>query len=90
MMLEVRGLCAFYGANQALHGIDFSLGEGGIIALLGANGAGKTTTLRALCGIVRCSGEIRFRDNVLPAAPPRTSCVLASRMCRRGVGPSLG
>jgi branched-chain amino acid transport system ATP-binding protein len=64
-MLEVRGLCAFYGANQALHGIDFSLGEGGIIALLGANGAGKTTTLRALCGMVRCSGEIRFGDSAL-------------------------
>jgi branched-chain amino acid transport system ATP-binding protein len=64
-MLQVRGLCAFYGANQALHGIDFSLGEGGIIALLGANGAGKTTTLRALCGMVRCSGEIRFGDSAL-------------------------
>ena len=65
MMLEVRGLSAFYGANQALHGIDFSLDEGGIIALLGANGAGKTTTLRALCGMVRCSGEIRFGDRAL-------------------------
>jgi branched-chain amino acid transport system ATP-binding protein len=65
MMLQVRGLCAFYGANQALHGIDFSLGEGGIIALLGANGAGKTTTLRALCGMVRCSGEIRFGGSAL-------------------------
>ena len=65
MMLEVRGLCAFYGANQALHGIDFSLGEGGIVALLGANGAGKTTTLRALCGMVRCSGEIQFGDSAL-------------------------
>jgi len=65
VMLEVRGLCAFYGANQALHGIDFSLGEGGIIALLGANGAGKTTTLRALCGMVRCSGKIRFGDSAL-------------------------
>jgi branched-chain amino acid transport system ATP-binding protein len=60
MMLEVRGLYAFYGANEALHGIDFTLDEGGITTLLGANGAGKTTTLRALCGMVRTRGEIRF------------------------------
>jgi len=60
MMLEVRGLCAFYGENQALHGLDFALDEGKIVTLLGANGAGKTTTLRALCGTVRRSGEIRF------------------------------
>jgi branched-chain amino acid transport system ATP-binding protein len=60
MMLKVRGLCAFYGENQALHGLDFTLDEGRIVALLGANGAGKTTTLRALCGMVQLSGDIRF------------------------------
>ena len=60
MMLEVHGLCAFYGQSQALHGLDFALAEAGIITLLGANGAGKTTTLRALCGTVRMTGEIRF------------------------------
>ncbi|HEX9534515.1 MAG TPA: ABC transporter ATP-binding protein [Stellaceae bacterium] len=60
MMLEVRELCAFYGENQALHGLDFALDEGNIVTLLGANGAGKTTTLRALCGIVRVGGEVRF------------------------------
>jgi branched-chain amino acid transport system ATP-binding protein len=60
MMLEVHGLHAFYGQNEALHGIDFALDEGGIVAMLGANGAGKTTTLRALSGIVRATGDIRF------------------------------
>jgi branched-chain amino acid transport system ATP-binding protein len=60
MMLEVHGLRAFYGPSQALHGLDFALDEGGIVTLLGANGAGKTTTLRALCGMVRTTGEIRF------------------------------
>ena len=60
MMLEVRGLCAFYGPNQALHDLDFALDEGGIVTLLGANGAGKTTTLRALCGMVRTTGFLRF------------------------------
>jgi branched-chain amino acid transport system ATP-binding protein len=59
-MLEVSGLCAFYGENQALYGLDFALAQGSIVTLLGANGAGKTTTLRALCGMVRTSGQIRF------------------------------
>ncbi|MBV9862547.1 MAG: ABC transporter ATP-binding protein [Alphaproteobacteria bacterium] len=59
-MLEVSGLSAFYGENQALFGVDFAVGEGGIRTLLGANGAGKTTVLRALCGMVRSEGEIRF------------------------------
>ena len=60
MMLEVRGLNAFYGQSQALHGLDYGLADGGIVTLLGANGAGKTTTLRALCGMVRMTGEIHF------------------------------
>jgi branched-chain amino acid transport system ATP-binding protein len=65
MMLVVNGLCAFYGENQALHGLDFTVAEGGIVTLLGANGAGKTTTLRALCGMVRRSGEIHFDSKPL-------------------------
>jgi len=59
-LLEVRGLSAFYGENQALHGVAFDIAEGHIRTLLGANGAGKTTALRALCGMVRTNGEIRF------------------------------
>ena len=59
-MLEVKGLTAFYGEQQALFGIEFGLGAGGVRTLLGANGAGKTTVLRALCGMVRTGGDIRF------------------------------
>jgi branched-chain amino acid transport system ATP-binding protein len=60
MMLEVAGLQAFYGEQQALFGVGFDLGAGQVRTLLGANGAGKTTVLRALCGMVRTGGEIRF------------------------------
>jgi len=59
-LLEVRGLRAGYGQTRVLHGIDFTLQESSITALLGANGAGKTTTLRALCAMVRTEGEVRF------------------------------
>jgi branched-chain amino acid transport system ATP-binding protein len=59
-LLEISGLKAFYGGTQALHGVDFILGNGDITTLLGANGAGKTTTLRAICGMVRREGKVLF------------------------------
>ena len=59
-LLDVKNLKAGYGATQVLHGLNFSIEEGTITALLGANGAGKTTTLRALCNMVRTSGEVTF------------------------------
>src|ERR1700758_4215495 len=55
-LLEARALHAGYGETRVLHGIDFSVEQGGVTALLGANGAGKTTTLRAICGMVRTTG----------------------------------
>ena len=58
--LEVVNLEAFYGPIQALHGISFSLEQGGITTILGANGAGKTTTLRSICGMVKTAGQITF------------------------------
>jgi branched-chain amino acid transport system ATP-binding protein len=60
MLLEVKGLHASYGATRVLHGIDFGVEPGSITAVLGANGAGKTTMLRAICGMVKTAGEIRF------------------------------
>jgi branched-chain amino acid transport system ATP-binding protein len=61
-LLDARDLHAGYGQTRVLHGLNFSMEEGSITTLLGANGAGKTTTLRALCGMVRTRGEIRFAD----------------------------
>ncbi|MEW6689593.1 MAG: ABC transporter ATP-binding protein [Pseudomonadota bacterium] len=59
-LLEISNLHASYGLTRVLHGISFGMEEGTITTLLGANGAGKTTTLRALCGMVRTEGEVRF------------------------------
>ena len=64
-LLEVANLHASYGPSRVLHGIDFSLAEGTVTALLGANGAGKTTTLRALCAMVRTEGSIRFAGQAI-------------------------
>jgi branched-chain amino acid transport system ATP-binding protein len=57
-VLQVHGLRAGYGSIRVLHGIDFEVKEGEIVAFLGANGAGKTTTLRALSGIIPARGAI--------------------------------
>ena len=59
-LLEVKNLRAGYGPTEVLHGIDLAIEEGTITTLLGANGAGKTTTLRALCSMVKTSGEVLF------------------------------
>jgi branched-chain amino acid transport system ATP-binding protein len=59
-LLEVTDLEAGYGPVTVLRGISFNVDEGRIVTVLGPNGAGKTTTLRALSGIVRRAGEIRF------------------------------
>ena len=68
-LLELRGVEARYGGLQALHGINLSVGEGEVVAVLGANGAGKTTTLRAISGTVRTSGELLFAGGRLPRRP---------------------
>ena len=69
LLLEATGLSAYYGATQALFGIDLAVEAGGITTLLGANGAGKTTALRALSGMVRVAGEIRFDGRPIGGRP---------------------
>jgi branched-chain amino acid transport system ATP-binding protein len=59
-LLEASNLEAQYGWSKVLHGLTFAVESRGITTILGANGAGKTTTLRAVCGMVRTAGEVRF------------------------------
>jgi branched-chain amino acid transport system ATP-binding protein len=68
-LLELDAVEARYGPVQALRGITIRVGEGEIVAVLGANGAGKTTTLRAVSGTVRRSGSIRLAGKVLRRGP---------------------
>ena len=59
-LLQAKNVESFYGQTRVLKGISFEVAEAGITTILGANGAGKTTTLRAISGLVRTTGEIRF------------------------------
>ena len=63
--LEVADLFAGYSAEDVLRGVSFSVERGGITAILGANGAGKTTLLRAISGLLKRRGSIRFDDQAI-------------------------
>ncbi|GID31801.1 ABC transporter ATP-binding protein [Paractinoplanes brasiliensis] len=61
MLLEIDNVTLAYGRIQALHGISLTVGQGEVVALIGANGAGKSTTMRAISGLRPVSqGTIRF------------------------------
>ena len=68
-LLELNGVSARYGQIAALHDVSLEVGEGEILALLGANGAGKTTTLRAVSSTVRRSGNVLVNGKRLGRSP---------------------
>jgi len=79
-LVEMAGVTAFYGPSQALFGVDLTVGEGEVVALLGRNGMGKTTTIRTLARLLpHREGTIRFAGRALAGLP-------AHRAARLGLG----
>jgi branched-chain amino acid transport system ATP-binding protein len=69
--LSISNLRVKYGAIEALKGVDITVHEGSVVALLGANGAGKTTTLRTISGLVPAySGSIEFYGKPIHTLEP--------------------
>jgi len=78
-MLEIRDLHVTYGKVRAVQGISIDVGQGEIVALIGANGAGKSSTMHAISGIVRpAKGTIRFEGEDIARWP-------SHRIVRRGI-----
>ena len=78
-MLKVRGVTTFYGAIQALHGVDLDVAKGEIVTLIGANGAGKSTLLMTICGSPRArDGSIKLEGQQIAGLPTH-------QIVRRGV-----
>jgi len=59
-VLDVRDLHAYYGKSHILHGVNLTVGKGEIVSLLGRNGVGRSTTIKAVMGMVDCTGSVKF------------------------------
>jgi branched-chain amino acid transport system ATP-binding protein len=69
-LLRLSGVATFYGAIQALRGVDLEVAPGEIVTLIGANGAGKSTLMMTICGNPRArSGEIVYDGRNITAMP---------------------
>ncbi|GIG62745.1 ABC transporter ATP-binding protein [Longispora fulva] len=92
MLLEIENMSLHYGRIQALHGISVEVGEGEIVALIGANGAGKSTTMRAISGLRPVSqGTIKFngKDITKERADRRVIRGISQSPEGRGVFPGM-
>ena len=69
-MLHVQGLNAFYGKSHVLHGVDFRVGDGEILALLGRNGSGRSTTAKAIMGLVDARGSVQWKGREVLGKKP--------------------
>ncbi len=69
-MLRVRGLQAFYGQSHVLHGVDFEVHPGEIVALLGRNGSGRSTTAKAVMGLAQARGTLQWQGREILGLPP--------------------
>jgi branched-chain amino acid transport system ATP-binding protein len=70
-VLAVSGVHAGYGTTEILRGVDLTVGQGEIVAVLGSNGAGKSTLNRTISGVTRAwRGAIRFEDVAIERKRP--------------------
>ena len=60
-MLTLQEVHAYYGKSHVLHGVNFDVKGGEIVALLGRNGSGRSTTVKAIMGLVDCAGSVQFK-----------------------------
>ena len=69
-MLKVDQLHAYYGKSHVLHGVNFHVAPGEIVALLGRNGSGRSTTAKAIMGMVHAEGSVDWKGQSLLGRKP--------------------
>jgi branched-chain amino acid transport system ATP-binding protein len=65
MSLTLKNVHAYYGKSHVLHGVNFDVGAGEIVALLGRNGSGRSTTVKTIMGLVDGGGSVSWRQQEL-------------------------
>ncbi|MBV2361462.1 ABC transporter ATP-binding protein [Thalassococcus sp. CAU 1522] len=84
-ILTLAGLDAFYGDFQALFGVDLTVSEGEVLAIIGANGAGKTTLLRSISGLIgNKADQVQFRGASIGAERPDVIAQMGLAMVPEG------
>ena len=84
-MLAVEGLNVAMGVQQILRGVDLAVGEGEIVAVVGANGVGKTTLMRTISGVYRAtSGRVVFAGRDITREPSHV--IVAAGLCQAPEG----
>ena len=78
-MLKIANLHAYYGKSHVLHGVDFHVNPGEIVALLGRNGSGRSTTAKAVMGLVDWEGTLEWKGEQLQGRK-------AYEIAHRGIG----
>ncbi len=64
-MLRLSNVHAFYGKSHVLHGVNFHVAPGEIVALLGRNGSGRSTTVKTIMGLVDGTGSVKWHEREL-------------------------
>ena len=85
-LLETQALHGRYGQIEAIHGVDISVEQGAIVALLGANGSGKTSTLRAITGTIKTEGTVIYDGTPLQHRTPEDAARLGIAHVPEGRG----
>ena len=85
-LLTLENLTASYGSSQALFGVDLSMAEGEVTALMGRNGMGKSTTVKAICRMIASQGQLVLDGHDLHVCPVTRSRALALAWCPKDGG----
>ena len=91
-LLAARNLHSYYGSSHVLQGVDFSIGAGEVVALMGRNGMGKTTLLRSMLGLIKPrAGEVDVDGTSTANLPPHRVARLGIAFVpeNRGIFPTL-
>lgn len=85
MLLDVQNITTSYGATQVLFGVDISVADGEVVALLGRNGMGKSTSIRAICGLNKVnSGSVTFANSDITGLPSYRSAQMGLGLVPEG------